>query len=134
VLARGSLDPVQRILHLGLQALRKLVALEVTEAETAGDREAGRDGDADGGHLGEAGPLAAKHVLHRGGAVGTPLPEEVDQGLGHGAAHAGVATSGEACRSCTSSPGIGVGYWPEKQAWQYSLLWPAARSMPSSER
>src|SRR6185436_15408165 len=94
----------------------------------------GRDGDADGGHLGEAGPLAAKHVLHRGGAVGTPLPEEVDQGDGAGAAHAGVATTGEACRSCTSSPGIGVGYWPEKQAWQYSLLCPAAWSMPSSER
>ena len=39
----------------------------------------------------------------------------------------GVATSGDACRSWTSSPGIGVGYSPEKQAWQYSLLSPAAR-------
>ena len=29
---------------------------------------------------------------------------------------------------------MGVGYWPEKQAWQYSLLLPAARSIPSSER
>ena len=129
-----GLDPVQRVLDLRLQALGELVAVEVAEAEAAGDGEAGRDGDADGGHLGEAGALAAEHVLHGGGAVGAPLAEEVDEGLGVGAAHAGVATSGEACRSCTRSPGIGVGYWPEKQAWQYSLSSPAARSMPSSER
>ena len=135
VLARGGLDPVQGVLHLGLEALRKLVALEIAEAEIAGDREAGRDGNADGGHLGEAGALAAEHVLHGGGAVGAPLAEEVDQGLGVGAAHAGVATSGDACRSCTRSPGIGVGYWPEKQAWQYSVALARPRaSMPSSER
>ena len=110
------------------------MAFEVVEAETAGDGEAGRDGDADGGHLGEARALAAENLLHGGGAVGAALPEEIDQRLGVGPAHAGVAMSGDACRSCTRSSGIGVGYCPEKQAWQKPVWLPAARSMPSSER
>ena len=105
----AALQPLQGVLHLGPEALGELVALEIVQAETAGDGEAGRDRDADGGHLGEAGALAAEHVLHGGGAVGAALPEEVDQRLGIGAAHAGVAMSGEACRSCTRSSGIGVG-------------------------
>ena len=79
----------ERVLDLRLEAVGELVALEVAEAEAAGDGEAGRDRDADGGHLGEAGALAAEDVLHGGGAVGAPLAEEVDQGLGVGAAHAG---------------------------------------------
>src|SRR6476661_4519485 len=134
VLAGRGLDPVQGVLHLHLEALGKLVTVEVAEAEAAGDGEPGRDGDSDGGHLGEAGALAAEHVLHRRGAVGAPLAEEVDEGLRVGAAHAGVATSGEACRIWIRSPGSVVGYCPEKHAWQYSLLGPAARSMPSSDR
>ena len=96
VLAGRGLHPVERVLDLHLQAAGEVMAFEVAEAETAGDGEAGRDGDADGGHLGEAGALAAEDVLHAGGAVRAPLPEEVDEGLGVGAAHAGVATSGEA--------------------------------------
>ncbi len=76
----------------------------------------GRDRDADRRHLGETRALAAEDVLHGGRAVGAALPEEVDQRLGVRAAHAGVAMSGEACRSCTMSSGIGVGYCPEKQA------------------
>ena len=41
-------------------------------------------------------PLPPRTSFIAGGAVRAPLPEEVDEGLGVGAAHAGVATSGEA--------------------------------------
>ena len=81
--------------------------------------------------------IAPERLVHLGrisGAVGSALPEEVDQRLGIGAAHAGVAMSGDACRSCTRSSGIGVGYCPEKQAWQKPVVLPAARSIPSSDR
>ena len=63
-------------------------------------------------------PLPPSTSFIAGGAVGAPLAEEVDQRLRVGAAHTGVATSGEACRSCTRIAGVGVGYSPEKQAWQ----------------
>src|SRR6185437_12954294 len=96
VLAGRGLDAVEGVLDFHLQALGELMALEVAEAETAGDGEAGGNRNADGGHLGQAGTLAAEDLLHGGGAVGAPLPEEVDEGLRVGAAHAGVATSGDA--------------------------------------
>ena len=122
MLPGGGLQALQGVLHLDAEALGELIAFEVVEAEAAGDGEAGRDRDAEGRHLGEARALAAEDVLHGGGAVGAALPEEVDQRLGVGAAHAGVAMSGEACRSCTRSSGIGVGYCPEKQAWQKPVV------------
>ena len=132
VLPRGGLQPLEGVLDLHPEALGELVTFEVVEAETAGDGEAGRDGDADVGHLGEARAFAAEDLLHGRGAVAAALSEEVDQRLGVGAAHAGM--SGEACRSCTRSSGIGVGYWPEKHAWQKPVWLPAAFSIPSSER
>ena len=101
MLAGGRLQPLQRVFHLHPEPLGELTALEVVEAEIAGDGETGRNGNTDGGHLGEAGALAAEDLLHGGGAVGPALAEEVDQRLGVGAAHAGVAIRGEACRSCT---------------------------------
>ena len=128
VLTGGALQPLEGVLHLGLQPLGELVALEIVQAEIAGDGEAGRDRNADGGHLGEAGSLAAEHVLHGGGAVGPALAEEIDQRLGVGPAHAGVAMSGVACRSCTRSSGVMVGYLPEKQAWQNPVSLPGRAS------
>jgi hypothetical protein len=79
------------------------------EAEIAGDGKAGRNGDADGGHLGKPGAFAAEHVLHGGGAVGAALAEEIDERLSIGPAHAGVARAGIACLSCTRSSGVVVG-------------------------
>src|ERR1700732_2669733 len=101
------------------------------QTEIAGDGESGRNRDADGGHLGQARTLAAEHVLHGGGAVCPALAEGVDERLGVRAAHAGVAISGAACRSRTGSSGVGVGYLPEKQAWQKPVSLPAAWSIPS---
>jgi hypothetical protein len=134
VLAGGGLQPLQRVLDLGLEALGKLMALQIVEADVAGDGEAGRDGNSDGGHLGEPGTLAAEHVLHGGGSVSPPLAERIDQRLGVRAAHTRVAISGDACRSRTGSSGVGVGYLPEKQAWQKPVSLPAACSIPFSDK
>ena len=41
-------------------------------------REAGRHGQADVGHLGEVGALAAEQVLHLGVAVRLAAAEEID--------------------------------------------------------
>jgi hypothetical protein len=103
------LDPLQVVLDLAPQPGRELTALEIAVADVGGDGEAGRDGNAERGHLGEPGAFAAEHVLHGRGAIGAALAEEVDERLGERPAHAGVATSGEAWRSWASSFGIGVG-------------------------
>ncbi len=118
VASGGGLESLEAGLDLGAEPRRELLGLEVGDAERAGDGEAGRDRNAEVGHLGQAGALAAEHVLHGRGAVGPALAEEVDQRLGVGAAHAQRRDEGAACRSWTMSSGIGVGYWPEKQAWQ----------------
>src|SRR5688572_5858630 len=110
------------------------MALQVVDADIAGDGESGRDRDPDRGHLGETGTLAAKDLLHCGGAVGPALTERVDERLGVRPAHAGVAISGAACRSRTGWSGVGVGYLPEKQAWQKPVSLPAACSIPFSDR
>ena len=88
---------------------RELPGLEVGDADGAGDGEAGRDRNADVGHLGEPGALAAEEVLHGGGAVGAALAEEVDERLGHATGHAGLAVRGDACRSWTIGVGNGGG-------------------------
>ena len=112
------LQPLQRLLHLGSEPGRELPAFEVGVADAGGDGEAGRDGDTQSAHLGEPGALAAEQVLHGRGSVRAALAEEVDERLGEGPAHAGVATRGDAWRSRTISSFTGVGYRPEKQAWQ----------------
>ncbi len=73
-----GLEPLQTGLDLGSEPGRKLPSLEVGDAERCGDGESGRNRNAEVGHLGETGALAAQHVLHGGGAVGAALPEEVD--------------------------------------------------------
>ena len=84
----------------------------------AGDGEARRDRDAEVGHLGEPGALAAEHVLHGGGAVGAALAEEIDQRLAVGlTVIARPAAEGQR-DALHESSGTAVGYWPEKQAWQ----------------
>ena len=69
----------------------------------------GRHRDADVGHLGESGALAAEEVLHGGGAVGAALAEEVDEGLGHSTGHARLAVRGDACVIWTTASGTAVG-------------------------
>src|SRR5919202_1858533 len=98
MLAGGSFESLERVLYLSLKALGKLLGFEVMGADAAGDGEAGRDGDADRGHLGKPCTLAAEDLLHGCRAIGAALAKEVDQRLGVGSAHAGVAISGAACR------------------------------------
>src|SRR5262249_9014205 len=109
VLARPRLEAVQGTVYLLLQALRELAAFEVGLADGACDGEARRHRYPYRRHLGETRALPTQHVLHRGSAIGPAAAERVHEWLCVGAAHAGVATRGEACRSCTRSPGIGVG-------------------------
>src|SRR5215207_6334550 len=116
VLAGGGLQPLQRVLHLGLETLGKLSAFEVMNADVAGESKTGWNWDANGCHLGETCTFSAEHVLHGRRTVGPALAEGVDQRLGVGAAHAGVAISGDAYRRPTGASGVGVGYLPEKQA------------------
>ena len=132
--AGRALEPLQRLLDLRLEARAELLRLEVLQADGGGDGEAGRNWNAERGHLGEPGALAAEDVLHGGGAVRPSLAEEIDQGRREGAGHTSVAASGAAWRSCTSSSVMGVGYCPEKQAWQNPVPRPAASSMPSRDR
>ena len=87
--------------------------------EGTGDGEAGRDGNADGRHLRQPGALAAQDVLHGRGAFGAPAAERVDQRrLRVRIAHAGVATEWRDMPQSHEVSRGGVGYWPEKQAWQ----------------
>ena len=65
--------------HFRFQSLGKLFAGGVVvDADLGGDREAGGHGEADFGHLGQIGPLAAEEFLHRAIAVAALHPEVVD--------------------------------------------------------
>ena len=116
MLSGAGLEPLQRVLDLGLQPFGELAAFEIVDADVAGDGKTGRDRNADGGHLGQTSTLAAENVFHGRGPFGAALTERVDQRLGVRTAHAGVAIRGVACRRRTGSSGVGVGYMPEKQA------------------
>jgi len=69
--------------HGGLQLLlesgRKLVVmLVIVNAGLGADGEAGRHRDADVGHLGQVGALAAENIFHRGVAFGAAGGERVN--------------------------------------------------------
>ena len=72
-------------LHLGLEFLRVgfLVGV-VVRADLGGDGEAGGHGQADAGHLGEVGALAAEQGLHAAVAIGFAVAPRVNvfEGLG----------------------------------------------------
>jgi hypothetical protein len=65
--------------HLVVQAGRQVAVAQVGHARLGGDDEPGRHGQAQVGHLGEVGALAAEQVLHVLAALG-----EVVHELGHG--------------------------------------------------
>jgi len=62
---------------IGQSGCMYLAALVVVLAGLRCDGEAGRDGEADLGHLGEVGALAAEQVTHRGVTVCDELPEVI---------------------------------------------------------
>ncbi len=95
MLARRCLESGERLVHLGAKAAGELVALEVGAAESRADREPRRDRNPERRHFREAGPLAAKQLFHRGGAVGPALAEKPDQRRGVGTAHTDDAVRGE---------------------------------------
>src|SRR5262249_30584612 len=106
--AGGRLEPLKIVLDLPSEPGRELAALEVAVADIGRDSEPRRDRDAERRHLGETGAFAAEDIFHGRRSVGAALAEEIDQWLGEGPAHAGVAMRGEAWRSWTSALGIGV--------------------------
>jgi hypothetical protein len=70
----------------GAQGVGEAFALGIIErADRGGDGEARRDGQADGGHFGEVGALAAEQILIAVAAVGNAAAEAVNV-LGHAAA------------------------------------------------
>src|SRR4051812_37802969 len=99
MLSGPGFQSLECVLYLGLKPLGELLTLEIVKADVAGDGKAGRDGNADHCHLGQAGTLAAENVFHGRSAVGAALPKRIDERLGVRAAHAGVAMSGVAWRS-----------------------------------
>ena len=107
----GRFQVAQRRLQLGFQPGREAAGLEIDVAQVRGEGEARRHRDAEVGHFGEPGALAAERVLHRGGAVGAPLPEEVDQWFGRGGpGHGGVVAKGESPTAAALSRGVtGIG-------------------------
>src|SRR5712671_499325 len=52
--------------------------LEIGDAQLGGDREAGRNGQTQIGHLGEAGAFAPEDVAHGCRAIRVAIAEEVD--------------------------------------------------------
>ena len=81
-----ALQMLQVAIDLGAECRRKRSLGDVRDAEPGGDRKAGRDGEAEVGHFGEAGALATQDVAHGGGAVGAAVAEEIDVALnGHSA-------------------------------------------------
>src|SRR5581483_11587181 len=66
---------IDKLLELGRVAALVVV---VVGADVGADREAGRYGQADLGHLRQIGPLAAEQVFHAGVAVGAVGSERVD--------------------------------------------------------
>ena len=74
----GALDPCERGQDVGFHGAREDALPAVLAADLGRDREAGRDGDAEPGHLGEVGSLAAEQLAHRRAAVGAPASEGED--------------------------------------------------------
>ena len=72
-------DMGERRVHLGRQfgGVGALVGIEIG-ADFCGDREAGRDGEAEIGHFREIRPFAAEQVLHPALALGLAVAEGVD--------------------------------------------------------
>ena len=84
--AGDPLDMGEARLDLGFEACGNSAARGVVGvAEFRRDGEAGRDGQADGRHLGEVGPLAAQQRAHPRIPVRRPPAEAVDP-FGHGLA------------------------------------------------
>ena len=76
--AEDGLQTRQGGVDLGLHASGQGAAVLLPrEADFGRDREAGRDGDADPRHLGEAGSLAAEQGLHRPVAIGFAGAESI---------------------------------------------------------
>ena len=69
---------LQVAVDFGAECGGKGAVFEVRDAQLGGDREAGRDGQPQVGHLGEAGALAAEDVAHGSGAVGAAVAEEIN--------------------------------------------------------
>ena len=78
-LAGDAADLRQRRLDLGLQVFRVFLLIGVIEgADLGGDGEAGRHRQAETGHFGEPGALAAEQIAHAGFALGLAVAEAVD--------------------------------------------------------
>src|SRR5204862_141791 len=60
------------------QRRRESAFLDVSDAQSGGDGEAGRDGEAKVGHFSQAGALATQDVAHGSGTVGAAIAEEID--------------------------------------------------------
>src|SRR5450759_1556966 len=72
-------DLRQRFLDLGAQVFRILLVVRViVGAELGGDGEAGRHRQAEIGHFGQAGALAAQQIAHGSLALGAAVAEAVD--------------------------------------------------------
>ena len=80
-LARGGLQLRQGVLHFLADDVEELDAAEfvVLGAGLGGDGESRGDGQAQFGHVGEIGALAAEKLAHRGFALGLTCAEEVDK-------------------------------------------------------
>ena len=84
--ARDPLDMGEARLDLRIEAIgQRTPGVVVAVAERRRDGEAGRDRQADGGHLGEVGALAAEQRAHPGVTVRRTPAKAVDP-LGHGLA------------------------------------------------
>ena len=78
-LPAGCLHPREGGLDLRLDRLGKLAArVVIVGADLGGDREAGRNRNADHAHLGQVGPLAAEQLLHVGSALGSTSAESIN--------------------------------------------------------
>ena len=83
-LADRFLELLQVLFDLEPDGLGDLLPVLVVErADLGRDRESRRDGQADPGHLGQVGALAAEDVLHLHIAFGGAGPEEIHVLLGH---------------------------------------------------
>ena len=76
-LAGDPADLRQRLLDLAAQLFRILLVVRViVGADVGGDREARRHRQAEIGHFGESGALAAQQIAHRGLPSARPSPKE----------------------------------------------------------
>src|SRR5260370_38958171 len=75
---------LQVAIDLGAERGRKGPFGDIGDAELGGDREAGRNGEAEVGHFGKTRAFPAQNVTHRGRAVGAAVAEEIDMAFnGH---------------------------------------------------